>query len=235
MNDFHPKLARQGIFKGVYLKPLVARLWRLESMHVDGRTAPPDVRWRACKFGMCSVAHVYRQAIVVSLWPTETIEGAAETILHELVHCSLPVHEGHSEWFCRRLIACAREAFGIELDTAALLALPATQGCVAYTIDLKIREAMASAGIGVRLCENVETRFVPPPVEDPAAVEARLKAARAEGQAKATAAREAHARAKLTEWESRLARTKRVAMKWRAKVRYYDRRQLAAKKKGSTP
>lgn len=244
MNDllgFYPKLARQGIFKGVDLKPLVARLWRLESMHVDGRMAPPAVRWRACKHSMRSAAWVRRgpegnakeHRIVISLWPTEIIGNAIESLLHELVHCSFSRREAHSELFCRRLIACAREGFGLDLDTATLLSLKAVGGCIAYAIDNVITDALMAADIGTRLREDPETRFEPAPVEDPAIVAARVAAARAEGQTKATAAREAHAREKLLEWESRLARTKRVALKWRTKVRYYDRRAMAAKRGAS--
>lgn len=238
LRGFYPKLARQGIFKGVDLKLLVERFWRLESMRVDGRCSAPEVRWRAASDYRGSGAHIAMRVINLNMCQFESIERVAEVLLHELVHCSLPPREGHSELFCRRLIACAREAFGLELDIAALLSLKAVGGVIAYAIDDAIVKVMTAATVGDQLREGAETKYTPPPPENEEEVAARVRAARAAGQAKAAAVREARARAKLAEWEARLERTKRVASKWRTKVRYYDRRQLAAKtvnKTGSDP
>lgn len=227
---FHFPLVRRGIFKGVDLNALAERLWRLEAMRADG--AVPALRWCTSASSASGTAWGNSMTpdsrrITVRLSEDATVERAAELVLHELVHCACPPREHHGELFCRRLIAAAREAFGLPLDTAELLALPAgIQGKRAYAIDTAIIEAMQAAGVGARLREDVATRFEPPPAETCEEVAAR----RAAAAAARIVTREAHARAMLAAWERKLAGAKRIAQKWRSKVRYYERRQEAAKR-----
>ena len=231
---FHPPLVRKGIFKGVNLAALVARFWRHESVRSEGRC--PTVRWHAHeRGGAWGVAHIEPRTIELRLSEYASIEAAAETLLHEIVHCALPVRERHGELFCRRLIACAREAFGLDLDTASLLELPrGRHSKVAYAIDEAIVGAMEAARVGARLRESAETRFEPPPPEtefDILARQATMQAAREAKAAARIAAREAHARKKLVEWQRKVEAAKQAASKWRVKVRYYERRQEAAKRR----
>jgi hypothetical protein len=227
----YPSLIRQGIFRGVDLNVLRDRFWRLESMRADDLRSPPQVRWRAWSSKWVG-GTAYRHRIVMRIGENATVEDAAEVLLHEMVHCSCPSNSHHDELFCRRLIACAREAFGLELDTAALLDLsPGQHGKRAYAIDTAIKDAMIAAGVGAALRADPEARFEPPPPEDSAEVEAKRARARQEAAAARVAAREAKARAKLVEWERRLAAARKKASEWRAKVRYYERR--AAKRGGS--
>jgi hypothetical protein len=238
----HPDLIRQGIFKGVDLKPLADRLWTLDAMRSEG--SRPAVRWRALSRGawVSGRAMTHGSRIVVSLGPMATIENAAEVLLHELVHMACPPKEHHGELFCRRLIACAREAFGLDLDTTALLALSGQghRGKRAYAIDDVILKSMVAAGVGAKLREGAplpapspETPpAVVPVVPSPVETEADAKARRGAQRALLIAAREDHARAKLAAWEKRLATAKKRAQKWRTTVRYYERRQEAAKRGG---
>ncbi len=228
---FHPPLVRRGIFKGVNLAALVERFWRLEAMRVHGSCSAPEVRWRAYSRASCAwgIAHVAFRHITFRVGPGASVEEAVECLLHEVVHCACPLRESHGELFCRRLIASAREAFGLELDTATLLSLPALRGCRAYAIDAAIVAAMVAAGVGERLRADPACRFEPPPVETELEIEARLAMARAAR----VKAREEHARAKLAEWERKAQAARRIAAKWRTKVRYYDRQQEAAKGRGS--
>ena len=234
---FHPQLVRRGIFKGVDLAALVERFWRLESMRVVPGRAVPTIIWHAHeRGGAWGRAHTAAHSIHVRLSEYASIEEAVELLLHEVVHCACPPDEHHGELFKRRLIACAREAFGLfMLSTADLLKTPrGGWGCVAYAIDDVIRKAMTAAGIGSRLREDPETRFEPPPPEtefDIIAREAALLAKREADKAARIAEREAHARAKLIEWERKLEAAKKRARKWRLKVRHYERRQEAAKRR----
>jgi hypothetical protein len=227
---FHPPLVRKGIFKGVNLAALVERLWRLEAMRVDARCSTPEIRWHAHRFGSGAWgnAHVVFRVINLRLDPSGLIEDAVHTLLHELVHCACPPKEHHGELFCRRLIACSREAFGIDLDTAALLDLPAVQGKRAYAIDHAIIATMQAAGVGAHLRADPLYRFEPPPVE----TEEQIAVRRGAKLAERLATKQAHARAMLEQWERKLAAAKKRATKWRVKVRYYDRRQEAAKRRG---
>lgn len=221
----HPDLVRKGIFKGVDFNPLARRLWALESMRAEGPL--PKIRWRALSHGGWSGGRSFvgRGRIIVSMGPGCAIERAAETLLHELVHMVCPRGESHGEVFRRRLIACAREAFGLQLDTAALLALgPGKFSKRAYAIDEAIVEAMIARRVGKKIRES--DAFSPPPVE----TEEEIAAGRVASGAARVAAREARARDKLAEWEKRLAAARRIASKWRTKVRYYERRQEAAKR-----
>lgn len=225
----HPELIRKGIFKGVDLSVLAKRLWALQAMRADGR-ALPAIRYRAS--GRASdwvggMAYTRSQRIILRINAPATIERAAETLLHELVHCACPMREHHGELFRRRLIACAREAFGLQLDTAALLALgPGKQGKRAYAVDEAIVEAMVAAEVSAKLREDPAVRFDAPPPETEAQVAARIEQSRAAR----VQARETHARQMLATWEKRAAAARRRAAGWRTKVRYYERRQLQAAK-----
>lgn len=224
---FYPALVRNGVFKGIDLGAVARRLWGLAAMRAEGRL--PAIYWHAHarRSGAWGMAHTASRVVHVRLTEGASIEEAVETLLHELVHCACPLREHHGELFCRRLIACAREAFGLDLSTADLLALPASGGRVAYAIDTAVRDAMAAAGVGDKLRADMACRFEPPPVETDEQIAARREAA----SLARIAAREAHARAKLAAWEKRAESAKRVASKWRAKVRYYERRQDAAAKR----
>jgi hypothetical protein len=177
---FHPPLVRQGIFKGVNLAALTKRFWALESMRAVGRC--PEVRWHPRReWSSSGRAHVADRIITVSLGEFAAIEEAVELVLHEAVHCSCPPREMHGELFCRRLIACAREAFGLDLSTPHMLALPAQRGRIAYAIDEGIIAAMVSAGVAAKLRADPETRFEPAPPEtefDTIARQAALEAER---------------------------------------------------------
>ena len=227
---FYPELVRRGVFKGVDLTAVAKRLWKLEAMRSTGYL--PTIRWHAHasrQDGAWGVAHTRARVVHVRLTAGASIEEAVETLLHELVHCTCPPKEHHGELFCRRLIACAREAFGLDLSTADLLALPA-RGKVAYAIDGVIVAAMTTAGVGSKMRADLECRFESPPVE----TEEQIAARRAATAIARIAAREARARAKLSEWEKKVETAKRVAAKWRTKVRYYKRRQEAAKRPGGS-
>ncbi len=231
----HPALIRTGVYRGVNMAALAERLWKLGAMRSEGRC--PAVRWRACNRrnlrGTSGRAFTGRGRIVVSVGMRSSRENVAEVLLHELVHMACPEREHHGELFCRRLIAAAREAFGLDLDTTALLALPAgRQGRRAYAIDSAITTAMEALDVGARLLADVAAPPPPPgPTEQQLATrQAAAAAARIEGVAKAAAAREAKARAMLVRWERKAAAARKLAAKWRAKVRYYDRRQEAASK-----
>ena len=161
----HPNLIRRGIFRGVNLTVLRARFWRLDSMRADDLRSPPTVRWRAWNSNWVGgMADTLRNQITMRIGQDASIEDAVEVLLHETVHCSCHWKEHHGELFCRRLIACAREAFGLDLDTAALLTLsPGEYGKRAYAIDKFIKETMIATGVGARLRANPETWFDPPP------------------------------------------------------------------------
>ncbi len=229
----HPDLIRRGIFRGVDLTVLRDRFWRLDAMRADDLRSPPKVRWRAWSSNWVGgMAGTLRNQITMRIGQDASIEDAVEVLLHETVHCSCHWKEHHGELFCRRLIACAREAFGLDLDTANLLtAAPGEYGKRAYAIDAVIKDAMIHMGIGAALRADPEARFEPPPPEDPEVVAAARAKQRLEKAAERVAAREAKARAKLAEWERRLAAARKKASEWRTKVRYYERR--AAKRGGS--
>jgi hypothetical protein len=226
LRGFYAPLVRKGIFKGVDLNALAARFWRLEAMRAERPLPAITWRTRSARGGASGHAAFKGHSLRVVLNLGTTIESAAETLLHELVHCACPVGTAHGELFCRRLIACAREAFGLDLDTAALLALPANGRMVAYRIDDEIEKTMCALRIGDRIREDPTCRFEPPPVE----TEEQIKIQRAAIIAARVQANEAHARAKLAAWEKKLAAAKKRAAKWRTKVRYYERRQEAAKR-----
>lgn len=227
---YHPELVRRGVFKGVDLAFLATKLWQLDAMRAEKPC--PRIRWRAyarhASNRAWGTAWPSKHEITIRLGPGAAIEEAVETLLHELVHCALPDKEHHGELFCRRLIACAREAFGIERSAAELLALAPLHGTRAYAIDAVLVTEMVAHGVGEKV--RVGHAVTPAPAETEEQVAARQAASRAA----AIAQREAHARAKLIEWERKVEAAKRRAAGWRTKVRYYERRQAqAAKAKGS--
>jgi hypothetical protein len=225
---FYAPLVRKGIFKGVDFNTLATRFWGLEAMRAE--LPLPKIIWHASdsRRGSASGLAAYKgDRLSVTLNHATTIESAAETLLHELVHCACPVGMAHGELFCRRLIACARDAFGLDLNTASLLAIPADGRKIAYRIDDEIEKAMCALRVGDRIRADVTCRFEPPPIETEEQIAARREAL----AVARTRTREAHARAMLTAWEKKLAAAKKRAAKWRTKVRYYERRQEAAKRK----
>jgi len=223
---FHEDLVRKGIFKGINLNVLARRFLSLEAMRFEGKA--PEIRFRAFKRGSSAwgTAHGQHRHVTMRLPPKASRESAVETLLHELVHISCPLDEYHGELFCRRLIACAREAFGLDLDTAALLGLKPNKTATlrAYLIDAKIVEAMSFSKIGDALRADPECAFEPKPEQNEEEIEARRAAEREEKRK----ARFAHAVAKLAEWERKTAAAKKRAAGWRSKVRRYER--IAAKK-----
>lgn len=121
----------------------------------------------------------------------------------------------------RRIIACAREAFGLDLDTAALLDIDVQHYSKrAYAIDEKIIEAMKAAKVGERLRADPELHFEPPPAE----TEEQIKERRAAARTALVEERAEHARSMLARWEAKEKHAKRIAAKWRTKVRYYERK-----------
>ena len=147
------------------------------------------------------------------------IENLVEALLHELVHCACPLNVHHGELFCRRLIATAREAFGLKLDTAVLLAMPSPSRRLAYTIDAEIKKAMQEAKVGEQVRKEVP--FVAPSPEPRETVDARLNHIRQERKM----AKQSHCEAMLAEHQSKLAREKKLVAKWQKKVNYYIARQ----------
>jgi len=230
LHGFYPALARIGIFRGVDLGALAARLWQLAAMRSEGRA--PAVRWRAYSRGSRAWGTAWPSTprITMRLPVGADVESAAEVLLHELVHCSCPEDTHHGELFRRRLIACAREAFGLDLDVRALLELPVgPHGKKAYAIDHAIQDAMRAAKVGERLRDD--NAAAAPAAESPEVVEARKSAAR---EAKASS-RRAHCEAMLATWEGKAERAKRLVVKWRKRVRYYERRETLAAKPKVTP
>lgn len=215
-------LLRRGIFRGVDLAALARRLWSLTSMRAEKPL--PEIRWRAWSSGWAA-GRAWRSRATLRIGMNASVEDAAEVLLHELVHCSCPAREHHGELFCRRLIACAKEAFDLPLDVAALLALPAGQHKNrAYAIDGAIKNAMIAAGVGERLRDDPGLRFAESEPEAPEQKETKREAAR---EARAVEKR-THAEKMLAEWEARLRRAKRISAKWRKRVRYYERREPRA-------
>lgn len=229
LHGFYPTLVRQGIFRGINLAALAQRFWQLDAMRASGSV--PDIRWRAFGSGSAwATAYVVSQRITMRLGESATVEEAAEVLLHELVHCACPRGEHHGELFRRRLIACAREAFGLGLDTAALLALPPHRKCRAYAIDEAIRKAMIEVQVGQRLSADPDVRFEPPPVE----TEEDIARRRAEAAEARVLAKRKHVVAMLQAWEKRAERAKRTAAKWRKRARYYEKREAQAAKRRSS-
>jgi len=230
----YPSLIRQGFFRGVDLNVLRDRFWRLESMRADDLRSPPQVRWQAFDTNSIGgMANTLGRKITMRIGQDASLEDAVEVLLHEMVHCACHFKEHHGELFCRRLIACAREAFGLDLDTANLLtAAPGEYGKRAYAIDAVIKDAMIHMGIGAALRADPEAHFEPPPPEDPAGRRARRRSLESlVGSGCGDDLGRRRAKAKLAEWERRLAAARKKASEWRAKVRYYERR--AAKRGGS--
>lgn len=131
------------------MTPIASRLWQLEAMRAEGPL--PAIRWRAySRPDHTAWGTSWGPRITMRLGPAASIEGAVEVLLHELVHSSCP-NRHHGELFCRRLIACAREAFDLDLRPAELLALPPAKGRIAYAIDDVIRERMEAAAVGEKI------------------------------------------------------------------------------------
>lgn len=101
---------------GIDLQAEAARFWRLPVLREarGGRaTAPlPTITWRRARNGKAHTSgHIdgWRKHVVVTIGTD--VGGAVETVLHELVHASLPYSAGHSDRFWSTLRSAAREAF----------------------------------------------------------------------------------------------------------------------------
>jgi hypothetical protein len=226
---FYPDLVRRGIFRGLNLAAVADRLWRLEAMRAD---APlPAITWRASVRRRHVSGRAWSRRLVLTIGESD-IDRVVEVLLHELVHCSCPAKEHHGELFQRRLIACAREAFGLDLNTGALLALPVGNASKrAYAIDEEIRKAMVAAKVGERLRETPDFVFIAPRAETPPEIEARREAERLRRQE----ARRAHCEAMLATWERRATRAKKLVSKWKKRVHYYEKREARAAAKIARP
>lgn len=233
MSELHgayPELMRRGIFKGLDLNVLAARFWRLDAMRAEGKL--PTIKFRAYqRGGSWGTAWMGRNEITMRMSVNASVEGVIETLLHEMVHCAGPANENHGELFCRRLIACAREAFGLNLDTAALLDVPiGRHSRRAYAIDESIVTHMREAAVVLNLRADINVAFKPAPVE----TEEQIAAERTKKREYLIAKRREHAAAKLAEWEREIKRAKALAQKWRTKVRYYEKREAMAAKARET-
>jgi hypothetical protein len=153
---YYPDLVRKGVFKGVNLVPLVERFWRLPSICAGlHNNAVPQVTWHSANRGGAHGIAYYDNTMRIRLAPDASIDEAVEVVLHEVIHCSFPRGVGHKRPFCQRLIACAKEAFGLELDEVQLLKLcPGDHGRVAYAIDAAIIGVMRKAYVGRRMREE---------------------------------------------------------------------------------
>jgi hypothetical protein len=227
LQGFYPELVRKGIVFGLNLAPLVQRFWQLKAMRAEGRS--PQVTWRCSSVKGGTSGRARRYSIVLTIGEA-SIEEPIEVLLHELVHCSCPVREHHGELFIRRLIACAREAFGLDLDTAKLLEMPIEGASKrAYAVDKVILRAMEAAKIGERLRAEPELVFVPAEPE----TEEQIEAKRVKAREKKILSRRAHCEEMLATWEQRATRARKLVSKWRKRVRYYETRELRAAKSRS--
>jgi hypothetical protein len=152
-----------SVFKGVDLQPLAERFWRLPSL---AATKPlPAIRWLAHRRPLTwGTSQPKLQQITMRLSPRVGVEDAAETLLHELVHCALPHRHGetHNAVFRRQLVAACVEAFGMALDSDALLKLPRGDFATkAYAIDAAIIDAMTAARVGEKLRDEAFLRRPP--------------------------------------------------------------------------
>ena len=226
---FYPVLIRRGVFRGLKLAAVAERLWRLEAMRADASL--PAITWRASARRKSVSGRAWPQGrrLVLTIGESD-IDRVVEVLLHELVHCACPVKEHHGELFQRRLIACAREAFGLDLDTAALLAMPVGNASKrAYAIDEAIRKSMVDAKIGERLRETPDFVFTAPRAETLTEIAAKREAMWASRQE----ARKTHCETMLATWERRASRARKLVSKWRKRVRYYEQREARAAKRGS--
>ena len=218
---YYPKLVRRGIYRGIDLVALANRFWKLEAMRAE--RALPEMKFRASSAGRGGIsgrAWTKSNRLVLTLREGDA-NDAIEVLLHELVHCACPVREHHGELFQRRLIACAREAFGITLDTAFLLDIDiGNHSKRAYAVDAAIKEAMTEAKIADRLRAEPSLRFEAPAPEP----EEKIAERRAAARAAIVDDRAEHAAMMLARWERREKHAKRLAAKWRKRVRYYERK-----------
>lgn len=158
-----------------------------------------------------------RLRIVIGQWVTAA--AVAETLLHELVHLSMPVGVAHGVRFRLTLARAAREAWGIVVDPHPP---PGTWShgrdkCSAYVLDDAIEAALQP------LIEAGVVRIPEPTRHDRAESLAKKRSADIEKRA-------AHALRMWTKAQQRLKRAKTIEEKWRKKNRYYER--VAAKEGG---
>lgn len=227
---------------GVDLDLLATRFWRLDAMRVDPKCTFTIKWYRHQREGIegggaWGRAHIAFRHVNMRLACNVELEAAAEVLLHELVHCSLPPRENHGELFCRRLIACAKEAFGIPVDVDALLGITSEQhpfGNRAYAIDEMLRRQMGACGVADALRADPTLRHSPAPVETPEEREVRM----AEAALKRRNNRKAHVDEMVRVWDAEVALRERalkqgrkLRAKWREKQTGYEKREPQAVKK----
>jgi len=162
--------------------------------------------------------------IRVTVGPRSSRAGLLETLLHELVHVSLPHEQHHSEEFILRLARAAREAWGLRVPHP--LETPrGTRSCVAYAVDDIIRDELrAKLESGeIRIQIRIPIRIPIAPVEEPPD--------RNEQRRRQVERRAQRARKMLEHYERTSRRVAKLVGKWRRTVRYYERE--AAKRESS--
>lgn len=186
-------------------EPFIGRLGRHVKLTVGHRA---EARWSGH-------AKTYSRAIRVAFGPHVTAAEVLEVLVHEMCHLACPPKEHHGERFRLTLRRAARELWGVEV--------PPLSGSergdrtnAAYAMDdlimKKLNERLARGELDL-------SPFMPdaPAPKDPKAARASLVEKRA-----------THAVRMLVRAERREEAAKRVAAKWRAKVRYYEK--VAAKR-----
>lgn len=215
-------------FQGVDLRAELKRFCRLPvfaggfpgARWKPGKLPPLRVRWGADprKKHVSGHAKTYASCIVMTVNPKSTLADVLETLLHELVHVSLPGHFWHNETFLLRLARAAREAWTIEVSALDVEA----KGTYLRPprLDTAIRQALEK-----KFAANPESMPAsapePKPVPPVDLVEKRKKMVEK---------RALHAGQMLEKNETKLKRIQKLVTKWRTAVRYYER---AAAKRGT--
>jgi hypothetical protein len=180
------------------------------------RTRPRmHVRW--AQRGGGGRAFTWSQRMVVSVSPDTTLARALIVVLHELVHCSLPTGESHSERFTLRMIRAIREKWGIMIPDWR--ETPRGNHKVhTYAIEARYEKILHERITRGEIVPRKAVEPEPAPVVDLDARRAEMVRKRAEKAARM-----------LERAERRQKAAARLVQKWRAKVRYYER-TIAAKK-----
>lgn len=182
--------------------PFVGNLGRHVKLVVGHRA---EARWSGH-------AAVYRRKIRVAFGPSATKAEVLEVLMHEMVHLACPRRENHGERFRLSLRRAAKELWGIEVP----LLKPSERGAeinAAYAMDRLIM-----AELEKKIAEGAVELFPPiPKTETP-------RLSRAELAAKTVERRALHAIKMEARAEKRAKSAQRILAKWRAKVRYYEKR-----------
>jgi len=197
------------VFRGVDLQAEAyryCRALRIRVPRIDVRHTAHVVSGSGRAFGS--------RRIVLTLARDTTVAHALELLLHELVHTATPKSR-HDETYRSLLVRTARAVFGVAVENWTRI--PAKYGVLAYGIDDVIEREL-----GERLeAGHYVPRVAAAPKPEPDAEQKRAAAAER---------RERHARAMLARAEVDEHRAALRARKWREKVRYYDRKAVAAKR-----